>query len=786
MESQVRERAAFPLATSLDRGIVEHPVLSPHLSAHYVEDYALISSEIGQYTLSGQRYLDILPLLDGRSRHAVAAALAARHSPLEVQAALVSLATRGYIVSAEHDLDPGQAAFWCMLGATPRYAETRLREVCVEVAGEGAAQNRVVAELVRMGVSVSREADVVSRKANGESRETIAEPADGAALTIFVTGDYLDERHAETNRRRFQSGPPWLLVNPTGMVPYFGPVFRPGEFCWACLAHRIAANSEVDSFLRQAPGAVRAPQALAAAPPLDDAVCGLAAMETAKWLVTGASAIEDHVVSFEGFALERQLHPVMRRPQCFVCGSRSLHDPERAATPVRLRAQPSPLSNSGGLRSVPPAETLRAYRRLISPISGVVTELVRTTDESDSWMHVYRAGSNLALMNGRLSVLRTSLRSKSSGKGASREQAEASALCEAIERYSGVFHGDEIRRSACFEDFADGEAIHPNDIQLFSRWQLDNADAINAQGTRFNHIPVAFDPSVRMDWSPVWSLTDDRCRWLPTQMLYYAKPLENGVVHCPPDSNGCAAGNTLEEAILQGFFELAERDAFACWWYNRLSLPEMEIDSFKDEYFQRAREYYAALNRDVWLLDLTNDLGIPVFAGVSARTDKPAEDILFSAGAHRDPRIAAYRALCELNQYLDAVRDVKVDGSGYRYDDPECLRWWTTETLATQPWLKPSSAPPRRMSDYPDPGNADVRDEVEACRALVEAHGMEFLVLDQSRPDVGMPVAKTIVPGLRHFWPRNAPGRLYDVPVAMGWRRTPIAEGDLNPIGVFI
>jgi len=61
---------------------------------------------------------------------------------------------------------------------------------------------------------------------------------------------------------------------------------------------------------------------------------------------------------------------------------------------------------------------------------------------------------------------------------------------------------------------------------------------------------------------------------------------------------------------------------------------------------------------------------------------------------------------------------------------------------------------------------------------------MEFLVLEQTRPDIGMPVARVIVPGMRHFWPRFAPGRLYDVPVSTGHRQTPLAEANLNPAPV--
>lgn len=80
----------------------------------------------------------------------------------------------------------------------------------------------------------------------------------------------------------------------------------------------------------------------------------------------------------------------------------------------------------------------------------------------------------------------------------------------------------------------------------------------------------------------------------------------------------------------------------------------------------------------------------------------------------------------------------------------------------------------------------DILDDVLSCQRLVEAHGMEMLVLDQTRPDIRMPVAKVIVPGMRHFWRRLAPGRLYDVPVAMGWLDAPLSEEELNPYPMFL
>ena len=79
-----------------------------------------------------------------------------------------------------------------------------------------------------------------------------------------------------------------------------------------------------------------------------------------------------------------------------------------------------------------------------------------------------------------------------------------------------------------------------------------------------------------------------------------------------------------------------------------------------------------------------------------------------------------------------------------------------------------------------------MRDDLLASIDILRGKGLEMIVLDHTRPDIGFPVARVVVPGLRHFWARFAPGRLYDVPVEMGWRDRPLAEGDLNPIPFFL
>jgi ribosomal protein S12 methylthiotransferase accessory factor len=110
-----------------------------------------------------------------------------------------------------------------------------------------------------------------------------------------------------------------------------------------------------------------------------------------------------------------------------------------------------------------------------------------------------------------------------------------------------------------------------------------------------------------------------------------------------------------------------------------------------------------------------------------------------------------------------------------------------TTYLASEPYLAPDpDSPPRRAPDFPRLWSDDLREDVLHCQSLVEHHGMEMLVLDLTRPDVGLPVVKVVVPGLRPLWARLAPGRLFDVPVQQGWLRQPLREVELNPIPMFL
>ena len=74
-------------------------------------------------------------------------------------------------------------------------------------------------------------------------------------------------------------------------------------------------------------------------------------------------------------------HHVPARPQCPSCGSQELRDPARAAAPIRLRVGGRAVMTSRGYRSVAPAETIARFRKHVSPLTGVVSQLERIKSE---------------------------------------------------------------------------------------------------------------------------------------------------------------------------------------------------------------------------------------------------------------------------------------------------------------------------------------------------------------------------------------------------------------------
>jgi len=131
--------------------------------------------------------------------------------------------------------------------------------------------------------------------------------------------------------------------------------------------------------------------------------------------------------------------------------------------------------------------------------------------------------------------------------------------------------------------------------------------------------------------------------------------------------------------------------------------------------------------------------------------------------------------LTELNQFLS----IGLMGGGT--GEKASLDGINPLYLRDHPFLTPGGKPLAPAADAKPVPLHNTREQVDACVDIARRAGHDFLVLNQSRPDVGVSVVRVIVPGLRHFYLRFAPGRLYDVPVKLGWLERPLAENELTP-----
>lgn len=740
------------------------------------EGIVLISEDNYSF-LTGKPYLVVCPHLNGENTvDQIIDKVEDLISMPEIYFVLESLKEQGHIVESTNHLSKSIESFWDILEVDASQVVDHLAEkkVGVKILGDIGDVSQLNQILKSSDINIAKESETVD-------------------FYLVVTDDYDRQDLVNFNKQMIKSKTPWLLIKPVGIQPWIGPLFNTNDesVCWECMMQRIRANRQMETYIQNIKED-KSPivTAKSAYPASVNIALNLATLEIAKHLADPSTdSLHNQLLTVHSKTLEVTKHDIVKRPQCKVCGEPELSNRNRPMPIVELGASPKLFRNDGGHRTSLPEVTFEKYKHHVSPYTGVVSSLSRLDKFGESSLiYTYGAGHNFAMMNHRgMFFMLKNLRGRSGGKGMTDVQAKLSGMCEAIERYSGVFRGDEPVIKAKYEDIAD-KALHPYEYLHFSDWQYDNRDWWNStHKSDYHMVPFRFQEEREIEWTAFTDLATSKQVYVPTGYSYFGHPDIVDYFDTACDANGNAAGNTLEEAIVQGFLELVERDSVGIWWYNMLQRQEVDIDSFEIGYLTELQNYYKSIDRDLTVIDITSDLGVHTFAAVSKKVNREVQDIVLGFGSHLDPKIALLRAITEVNQFMPCVSNSNEEGeTDYWYDDPQAIHWWMTATIENQPYLKPDpNLPKLKYSDYKDLSADDLKDDVTTLMEIVAAKGMKTYVLDQTRPDIGLSVVKVMVPGMRHFWKRFAPGRLYDVPVEMGWRKEKIHEKDLNPIGIF-
>jgi ribosomal protein S12 methylthiotransferase accessory factor YcaO len=119
-------------------------------------------------------------------------------------------------------------------------------------------------------------------------------------------------------------------------------------------------------------------------------------------------------------------------------------------------------------------------------------------------------------------------------------------------------------------------------------------------------------------------------------------------------------------------------------------------------------------------------------------------------------------------------------------DDRAYERWLRGASFASQTYLLPSRGRRRHPDEFPRRSAASAAAGLDLCLKRARRLGLDVFAVDLTRPEIGFPVVRVIAPGLRHWWRRLGPGRLYDTPVRLGWRKRPMTEAEANPTPFFL
>lgn len=577
-------------------------------------------------------------------------------------------------------------------------------------------------------------------------------------LRIIVTSNLSNMQLKEINLNQKKSNSPWLLLSLEGPNPMFIPFLDPMHGpCYQCFMFWFKANRPVEQYILKKMGVVVSPRAIA-----NDSAIRILAKQTSYFLKQYLFKSTDFtfdVISVDGETKNKSSHFLLKRPQCSCCGD-SKYMKKQGFESILLENKKKGFVEDGGARLQDPVTTFNQFKKLISPVIGPVSQFgpmpQRHTAERPVFLSGYRTCPSLDNIDA------FSFQRVCAGKGCSVEQAKVSALFEAVERFSSLYQGDEAIVKSSLVDLGPS-AFHPNDLQLFSESQLNTWTPESLQKLGAYRIAQHYNEEDPLHWTPAWSLTYNCRRFIPFSYCYSDVASHINSSYACFTGNGVAAGVCFEEAILQGLFELVERDAVAIWWYNQINRPTPNSQVLADPFYVKTKREYNQAGWDMWVLDLTHDLSIPVYAALAQ--SKRDGRFCIGFGCHLSSKLALFRALTELNQLFDPNGELKTP--------------WDEKAMNSTQYLFPSGEAVAPQS-YPL-GETGFLDDIQECLHQLNQANLELVVVNKSRPDTGVKVAHVIVPGLRHFWPRYGKGRLYDIPTKMGWLKNSLSETSLNP-----
>ena len=386
-----------------------------------------------------------------------------------------------------------------------------------------------------------------------------------------------------------------------------------------------------------------------------------------------------------------------------------------------------PIQFFKGTHRIPdPKETIEINEKKLR--TAGITRLTEITDLDRVKIPVFSAIRPTA-QEGSVSVY--------AGKGATKEQAKASAMMEGFERYSAE------------RQDADGERTF---VDTYNN--LNNKQDINVLDPKDLLLPKNFTTqnveNSRLEWIEANDIISEETIYVPSNAVFHPYIPTREVQPSPiaifkGNTNGLASGNIIEESVLHGIFEVVERDAWSIFELTKRNKKEINQDTIENEIINELLSKFNDEGIEIKLMDITADLKITTVAASADDTVlKDPALLTLGVGTHLDPNIAVIRALTEVAQSRatqihgtreDTIRADFMRKSGYDRMKKMNRHYFQKEETTID------------LGDIEDKSSNSIKKDIETSIEEVQKAGFEqILYTDLTREEIGINVARVIIP----------------------------------------
>lgn len=359
----------------------------------------------------------------------------------------------------------------------------------------------------------------------------------------------------------------------------------------------------------------------------------------------------------------------------------------------------------------------------------------------------------------------------------SQEKAVLKSLAEAIERYSNfAFFDSFVAYEGSYSDIGKN-AINPQEFVFFSDEQL--------RQNKYKKFRI--DNNSFFRWTKIKSLTDKKSYLIPCQSIYLSyKRLKNEPVLYPSISTGTAGHFNLNEAILNGIYEILERDAFMIYYLSKITPSKYDLMSSTNKKIKTLLEIAKRYNLEVISLDVKTDLNIPTVVSVIIDRSGLSKAVSVGLKCHLDTEKAIIGSINEAfhtrtwirESYIENPREITtsklIKESSIKNRG---LLWYSTKTISKLDFLVGGhkTTKIRKASD-----NLSVKKQITKLKKILAEKGYKIYYKDITSKyfeNIPFKVVKVVIPGmqpvyLNEKYPLHGGKRLQTVPEKIGYPKS--------------